>query len=229
MGKAIGNHRMIEDGDRILVAVSGGKDSLALLYFLRKIQSWSPVKFSLMAVHVEKDFSCGGCTHEKVLKAFFKEMEIPYVFKKIQLKQDGNSINCFWCSWNRRRVLFETANELGFNKIALGHHKDDIIETVLMNLIYRGNISAINPRQEFFGGKFTMIRPLCYVEEETIREFAREKNLTQGLCRCPYGEQSRRKAIKNFIQDAQAHAAPNNIRSNILRGVSRIKKEYVDV
>jgi len=124
IGKAIHDYGLIKNGDRILIAVSGGKDSLTLLSLLKQIQTWSPVKFELFAAHVKTDFQCGGCAHEQTLTDMFEDMGLEYVFKNIKVLDDKGKTTCFWCAWNRRKTLFETADELGCNKVAFGHHKD---------------------------------------------------------------------------------------------------------
>ena len=187
IGKAISDYDLINDGDKILVAVSGGKDSLTLLTLLKKIQSWAPVKFELFAAHVTTDFHCSSCTHAGTLTDFFDSLGISHKFAHVEVLDEKGDTNCFWCSWNKRKALFEMAESLGCSKVAFGHHKDDIAETMLMNLFFRGEISVMNPRQELFGGKITIIRPLSYVEEDVIEVFAKENEFPSKLCKCPFG------------------------------------------
>lgn len=229
IGKSLGDYDLIEDGDRILVAVSGGKDSLSLLSFLKKIQKWAPVDYEVFAAHISTDFHCGECTHEDVLTGMFEKMDVEYVFRKIKVLDEKGGTTCFWCSWNRRKALFDIASELGCNKVALGHHKDDIAETMLLNLLYKGEISAMNPRQELFGGQITLIRPLCYVEEELIKQFAKESGFPEQLCKCPFGNNSKRKHVKHFIKETQNKTPEINIKTNILKSLSRIKKDYINI
>ncbi len=154
IGKAIADYDLIEDGDRILVAVSGGKDSLTMLKLLAERRKWAPVRYELIAMHVETEFRCAGCVHTKLLKDFFKGNKVRYYFKKIKLGgRKGGKSSCFWCSWNRRKALFLAADKFKCNKVALGHHKDDIIETLLLNIFFQGEFAAMNPAQELFGGK----------------------------------------------------------------------------
>ncbi|MCX5702986.1 MAG: tRNA 2-thiocytidine(32) synthetase TtcA, partial [Candidatus Omnitrophica bacterium] len=158
VGKAIMDYGMLADGDKIAVAVSGGKDSLTLLRVLNDRKKFVPVKYELLAIHIDLGYprSCA-----KKLEKYFKKIGVKYIIKKVDIirKTKPEEISCFWCSWNRRKALFETANRLGFSKVALGHHKDDIIETILLNLFFQGEISAMSPKQELFGGKITLIRP----------------------------------------------------------------------
>src|SRR3989338_8340762 len=158
IGKAIKDYNLIEDGDKLLIAVSGGKDSLSLLKLLLERKKWAPVKFDIVAAHIETDFMCAGCTHRKILSGIFRDMGAKYAFKKIKVLDRNKKTNCFWCSWNRRKALFEMAKRHGCNKVAFGHHKDDIIETTLLNLFFQGEFSTMNPRQELFKGSMTVIR-----------------------------------------------------------------------
>ena len=227
IGKAIGDYNLIEEGDKILVAVSGGKDSLTLLELLKARQKWSPVKFDLFAAHIRTDFSCSACTHTEKLKKFFTDLGIEYVFKKISVLGKNKTTSCFWCSWNRRKALFEIADSLGCTKVALGHHKDDIIETTLLNLFFQGEFSSMNPRQELFKGKIIIIRPLCYVEEKMTNLFAKEHNFPSQLCKCPNSQDSNRKYMKKLIYDLEKRSP--DVKTNLFNSLSRVKHDYLKI
>lgn len=227
IGRAIADHKMVEDKDRILVAVSGGKDSMTLVHLLNERRKWAPVKFELIAMHVETDHRCAGCVHTKLLEKFFEERGVKHHFEKIKVKDKNNNFSCFWCSWNRRKALFLAAKKFKCNKLALGHHKDDIIETLLLNMFYQGEFSAMNPAQELFKGKLTIIRPLAYVEEEYMRKFAKEAGFPSQVCRCPNSIDSKRKVMKEFITKVEKDC--DHVRTNIYNSMSRINKEYLQV
>ena len=229
VAKAIHDYDLISNGDKILVAVSGGKDSLTLLDLLTKIEGWAPVNFEIYAAYVETDFRCGGCAHTGTLATLFDKLGIGYRFKKAKVLDEEGKTNCFWCSWNRRKALFEIADELGCNKVALGHHKDDIVETTLLNLLYNGEFSSMNPRQELFKGKITLIRPLSYVDEKDIKAYAKENKFPKQLCKCPLSKDSKRKYVKDLIKQAQKNCPKINIKTNIFNSASRIRREYLDV
>ena len=163
------------------------------------------------------------------LEKYFKKTGVKYrIVKSDDLKKTPKKdINCFWCSWNRRKNLFQTADKLGYNKIALGHHKDDIVETILMNLFFQGEISAMKPRQELFKGKIKIIRPLAYVEEDMIRRFAREENLPHDTCICPNSTVSQRARVGKII--AGLRRVCPEIKTNIFKSVQkeRIRKDYL--
>ncbi len=228
IGKAIADYNLIEDKDRILVAVSGGKDSLSLLKLLAERRKWAPIKYELIAMHVETDFRCRACVHTKKLKEFFKEHGVKYHFEKIKIRDEKKkSTSCFWCSWNRRKALFLAADKLGCRKIAFGHHKDDIIETLLLNIFYHGEFAAMNPRQELFGGKITIIRPLCYVEEASTRKFAKESGFPSQVCRCPNSDTSKRRMMKKMIGSLEKSC--RHVKTNIFRSISRVKEDYIKI
>lgn len=227
IGKAIGDYNLIEDKDKILVGVSGGKDSRSLLALLKERQRWAPVKYELFAAHISTDFACGGCGQKEELAKFFEGMGVRAQFKKIAVLDEEGKTDCFWCSWSRRKALFDIAGQLGCNKIALGHHKDDIVETILLNLFFNGEISAMNPSQELFEGKLFIIRPLCYCEESALVEFAAESNFAPHACNCPYGEVSSRRYLKDLIRDMEARCP--DVKENIFRSISRVRKDYIDL
>ncbi len=227
IGKAIADYNLIEDKDRILVAVSGGKDSMTLLKLLAERKKWAPIDYELIAMHVETDFRCGGCVHTKLLKVFFDTNGIKSHFKKIRVLDKNKKTSCFWCAWNRRKALFMAADKLGCTKIAFGHHKDDIVETLLLNLLFQGEFAAMNPRQELFGGKIVIIRPLCYVEEEKMKKFAKESGFPSQVCRCPNADTSKRRMMKNFIN--QMEKVCPHVKTNIFRSISRVKEDYINL
>jgi tRNA 2-thiocytidine biosynthesis protein TtcA len=227
IGRAIADHKLIEDKDRILVAVSGGKDSLTMLKLLNERKKWAPVSYELIAMHVETDYRCAGCVHTGTLKKFFKDLGVRSCFKKIKIVGKDRKTSCFWCSWNRRKALFEAADKLKCTKIALGHHKDDIVETLLLNMFYHGEFAAMNPRQELFKGKIILIRPLCYVEESATRRFSKEEGFPSQICRCPNSEMSKRRMMKDFVRKVERDCP--HAKTNVFRSVSRVKEEYIRI
>lgn len=224
VGRALTDYKMIDDGDTIAVAVSGGKDSLTLLRVLHDRRNFVPVKYDLLAVHIDSGYpkSCA-----KPLEKYFKKLGVKYhievdrEFKKTKPKD----INCFWCSWNRRKALFTVADRYGIKKVAFGHHKDDIIETILLNLFFQGEIAAMCPKQILFHGKIILLRPLAYVEESLIRRFAREEKLLHQTCVCPHSVTSNRAKMGKIIADLK-RTCPD-VKTNIFRSTQRIKQDYL--
>lgn len=224
VGRAIADYKMLQDGDKVLVAVSGGKDSLVLLKLLLERRAFVPIKYDVVAVYVE----LGNKTADtSVLKDFLEKQECPFYFVKKKIFKNGEEakLTCFWCSWNRRKALFEFAQKHGCNKIALGHHKDDIVTTVLMNLLFEGQISAMVPCQEIFKGKISIIRPLAYLEESQIERFAKIRHIRAADRVCPRSKTTKRALVKKFIDEVEV-ACPN-VKTNIFKSLQRIKKDYL--
>lgn len=225
VGKAIGDYAMFQDGDRVLVGVSGGKDSLTLLHVLLYRQKFIPIKMKLTAVHVDAGIS--GFPLNKLVK-HFQKLGVDYRVEKINFLHGKKmeDIDCFWCSWNRRKALFNLAQKLGYNKIAFGHHMDDIVETILLNLFFRGEVGAMRPNQVLFDGKLSVVRPLAYESEEVIKQFAKAQKFN-NLCpyRCPHSSTSKRAAMKKFLKALEKENP--RVKVNIFRGLQNIKQDYL--
>jgi tRNA 2-thiocytidine biosynthesis protein TtcA len=224
VGKAIMDYKMLQDGDKVAVAVSGGKDSLTLLEMLNRRKDFVPIKYSVLAVHIDLGYRC---VHPKILEGFFKEKGYNYHIEKVDILKgkERKDISCFWCSWNRRKAIFEVADKFGCTKVALGHHKDDIVETILLNLFFNGEISAMSPKQELFKGKIIIIRPMAYVEEKEIVRFAKEMHFPLPHCSCPNSVTSKRTYIEKLIKDLEK-VCPQ-LKTNIFRSLKRIRQDYL--
>ncbi|MFH1790497.1 MAG: ATP-binding protein [Candidatus Omnitrophota bacterium] len=226
VGQAIRDYDMIRPGDRICIGVSGGQDSLTLLALLSSRTLLVSLKYSLHALHVENNFVYLRENSRLRLEVMLKERGVPCTF--IRDASGGYSeggANCFWCAWNRRKAMFEEAEKLGCNKIALGHHKDDVIETTLLNLFYNGEISTMNPKQVLFGGKLTIIRPLSYLEKKDITGFAGVAGFPAESCLCPGVNFSKRRTVRDLI--SRLAGTSRSVKSNIFRAPSRIRDEYL--
>lgn len=227
MGKAIHDYSMTEEGDHILVGVSGGKDSMSLLWLLRERLKRMPVKYRVTAAHVNPGFDSESA--EK-MRAFFAEHGFDHViiqgdFGPRAHSPENRENPCFFCAMHRRRALFQLAGELGCNKIALGHHKDDVIETLFLNIMYGGSISTIMPVQDLFKGKIRIIRPFYLVEEELIKRYCAAMEWTTiDLC-CPTAGNSKREDIKKMLEGF--YGDNKKIKGNIFRALSNVKKEYM--
>jgi tRNA 2-thiocytidine biosynthesis protein TtcA len=224
VGKAIWDYGMIKENDRILVAVSGGKDSLCMLKILKERIRFVPNKYEIVACFVDMGFSW---IDKESLISYFKSESLDFVVSSppVSWKGESENFDCFWCSWNRRKVLFDTAERTECSKIALGHHMDDIVETMLLNLFFNGEISTMRPYQEMFGGKLAIIRPLAYVEERQLEKLSSFLGLPVIKSMCPKKDISKRKKMKEIIRDIE-NINPE-VRKNIFRSLKRIKKEYL--
>ncbi len=227
VGKAIHRYGLIQDGDRILVGVSGGKDSLTLLCLLHERRRRVPIHYELIPVHIDLGFVSN---RSKILKDFFEEGGFRYHIEYTEIGLKANSPEnrenpCFLCSWERRKTLFQLAHLLRCNKIALGHHKDDIIETLLLNIFYSAEMSTMLPFQPLFKGKMTLIRPLALVEEKNIERFAKERNLPFGPSGCPASGKTKRREVKDLLKILEK--SNPKIKGNIFRALSNVKLDYL--
>jgi len=226
MGKAIHRYGLIQEGDRILVGVSGGKDSLSLLTLLAERAKRVPIHYDLLAVHVDLGFESRGAD---MLKEFFEAKKIAYHIEPTRIAELANGPEnrenpCFLCSWERRKRVFSLAQRFGCNKVAFGHHKDDIIETLLLNIFYSAEISTMLPVQPMFDGKITLIRPLALLEERKIERFAKQMGLPYFPCGCPASGRSKRKKVKELISGLEKEN--RRVKGNIFRALSNIKLDY---
>ena len=227
MGKAIHRYEMISHGDRIAVGLSGGKDSLTLMWTLTERLSRIPVSYELFPIYIDPGFECRiGEELEGWCAELGWRLSMEVTDHGIVAHSPQNSENpCFLCSRLRRKRLFEIADRLGCSKLALGHHKDDIIETLFLNMCYAGEISTMAPSQPFFKGRFTVIRPLAFVDEDTIRRFAQERRFPRFVNPCPSADVSKRKEIKTVLQ--QLYRSNRKIKGNIFRAMHHVKTDYL--
>jgi len=226
--KAALDYGMIEEGDRVLVGVSGGADSLALVDLLTTPMLFLP-SFSVMAVMIDLGFddSDSGST---VCEAFFQAAGHDYVIEKSDIgprvHSDWARKNpCFLCSRLRRKRIVEIAEEHGCNKIAFAHHKDDIIETLLLNMFYAREISTMVPNQSILTGKFRIIRPFAYIREYLIKKYAEERVFPTVENNCPTSKVSKRLYIKNLLDELEKEN--KDIRENIFKAMGRVKLDYL--
>lgn len=227
VGKAVHRYDMISDGDRILVGLSGGKDSLVLLWILNERRSRIPIKYKLYPVYIDPGFEGGfGDSLRSYCKKSGYEIRVEHTDYGIIGHSPQNRENpCFLCSRLRRKRLFEIADELKCSKLALGHNKDDIIETLFLNMCYAGEISTMVPSQSFFQEKFTVIRPLAFLDQHIIRRFAGEKDFPDFVNTCPSAKVSKRQEIKQLLN--QLYQSNRKIKGNIFRAMSHVNTEYM--
>ncbi len=221
MRKAIEEYNMIEDGDKIAVALSGGKDSTTLLLGLKNLQRFYPKKFDIIGVTVNPGFD-GFDTTE--LAKLCEKLDIKYIDEKTQIKEIVFDVRneknpCSLCANLRRGVLNSVAIREGCNKIALGHNEDDVLETFFLNLLYGGSISTFAPKSYMDRSKITLIRPLIYAPEKYIRNFAKKSELPILPKVCPNDGNSRREKMKNLIFDFQKEIP--TVRANLYGAIKR--------
>jgi tRNA(Ile)-lysidine synthase TilS/MesJ len=224
--KCIKEYGLIEEGDRILVGLSGGKDSLALTEILgERMKVFNP-KFSLVAAHI----SVRNIPYQSdvdYLRQYASQFNIPFVHETtgFDATTDSRKSPCFLCSWNRRKTLFEIAKAEGCNKIALGHHQDDILETLLMNMTFQGAISTMPPKLKMDKFDMTIIRPLALNTEKEMSELAQLRNFKKQEKNCPYEKDSHRSDMKNIVK--QLEIMNPNARHSLWASMNNIQEEYL--
>lgn len=225
LGQTSERFKLIEPGDRVLVGISGGKDSMSLLYLLAKIRERVPFEFSLIAVNLDQGHP-GFPSH--LLPGYFEAQGYDYriiredTYSIVQDKLPAGSTYCSLCSRLRRGILYNVAQDLGCTKIALGHHREDTIETLLLNLLYSGQISAMPPRLTSDDGRNVVIRPLLECAEAEIAEFAALMQFPIIPCDlCGSQENLKRKRVKRLIEELTAEN--RNVPGNMLAALSNVR------
>jgi len=223
-------YQLLEDGDRIALALSGGKDSCVLLDAL--LQRRGIERYTLIAIHVipASDMGCGADTDMDALQRWLDGLSVEYRFVTAEEArgepQRPNQSPCFYCAWRRRKALFRTAQELGCNKLALAHNADDVAQTTLMNLFYQGKLTTMYPRVSFFGGKLILIRPMAYVPEKEIAQYAQVADLPPPPPPCPSGQESRRALMREVLDIV--HKTNPRVRRHLWRAVQRCQQMAQD-
>ena len=227
VGRAIHQYQLIEDNDRIAVGLSGGKDSLTLMWALQERLPRIPIQYSLHPIYIDLGFE-GDQSHriEDYCKSVGYPLRLEHTDYGLKAHSEENLENpCFLCARLRRKRLFELADELGCNKLALGHHMDDIIETLFLSMCYSGQISTMVPYQPFFKGKLTVIRPLAFLDEQKIQRFSRDHGIPQIDNPCPTAKTSKRSEIKKLLNSL--YKTNKKIKGNLFRSMSHVNLDYL--
>jgi tRNA 2-thiocytidine biosynthesis protein TtcA len=229
--EAILKHGMLGEGDRVLVGVSGGADSLTLLKLLTGPLIFVPKPEFVLAVYVDMGFEGLNGDQSVQMEKYFQEEGYTYRIEKTNIGPLAHSdynrkaSPCFLCSRLRRKRLFELARDYRCNKLALAHNKDDVIETLLLNIFFGREISTMIPYQTYFKGEFNLIRPLAYVEESLLKRFAREAELPILENPCPTAKNSKRKYIKDLIKKLDEDHW--GLKENIFKAMKHVKPDYL--
>jgi tRNA(Ile)-lysidine synthase TilS/MesJ len=224
--KAIDLYGLIKEDDKILIGLSGGKDSLALVELLRAKQKIHQPRFSLMAVHITMK-NIPYQADMAYLKEYTESFNVPFIHVEtsFDLSTDHRKSPCFLCSWNRRKALFETAKKFNCNKIALGHHQDDMLETMLMNLTFQGSFSTMPPLLKMKKFDLSIIRPMALIKEKELIELERIRQFRKQKKNCPYEKESNRSDIKNIIN--QLEEINPNARNSMWGALTNVQTEYL--
>lgn len=227
--KAINDFNLIEDGDKIAIGISGGKDSILLVNLFKELKKDKSRNFEFVPITLNPGFK------EKDLKTvtgFLDSLETEYDLHDTNIWevafQEGSKNPCFLCAKMRRGILYRRAEELGCNKLALGHHFDDIIETVMINMFYAGTIKTMLPKVKSTSGNFEVIRPLAYIKEESIISYKNHFEIEAMNCGCKIEEDkivSKRKEIKILLKDLEK--TNPNIKNSIFNSIRNVNLDYV--
>lgn len=221
MRKAIEEYKMIEEGDKIAVCLSGGKDSITMLHAFKNLQIFYPKKFDIIAVSVNPGFEFFDTSF---LEDICNKIDVPLFIEKSNAKEIVFDIRkeknpCSLCANLRRGVINSIANREGCNKIALGHNQDDLLETFLLNLLYAGNIGTFSPVSYMDRSKVTLIRPLVYTPEKEIKRYIKRNEISVMAKVCPMDGTSKREDMKNLIFSLSKNIPM--IRANLFGAIQR--------
>lgn len=203
IGKAMHEYSMLSHGDRVLIGVSGGVDSLSLLWLLAEWRKKAPIDYSLHCAFVDNGFwrqGSGGKDPSVAISEYLEEIGVDFVVIPAPYK-GLTEVNCFVCAKDRRSLLFNLCRDMGVNKLALGHHMDDLVETMFLNMLYSGNISTMVPNQQLFKGKLHIIRPMAYLEKKDVRVVAHMAGVKPVKNLCPVEKDTRRETVRRILAD----------------------------
>ena len=209
--KALYEHHMLEGCSKLAIALSGGKDSLTLLFMLKAILGHGFPALDLYAIHVGGEFSCGASIQENFLRAMCDKLDVPLLVRESTQKRE--TLECYSCSRERRRLIFDAAKSVGAYTVAFGHHRDDHAQTLLLNLLHKGEFAGNLPKLEMVDYGVTIVRPLIYASENEIKHFAKEYGFARVTCQCPVGQNSMRKKVDGLLSDLEALFP--NVRANV--------------
>lgn len=224
MRRVIKRYGFLEKNSRVLVGISGGVDSLLLLLLLIEYNERFNQKWEIHACHIHPGFPRWNADR---LKKFFIKKNIPYTIVKTEIakKIKKMSNKCYPCARERRRKLLEVADKLGIFQVALAHHKQDAVESILLNMIYNGEISTLVPKQSIIQGRFFFIRPLYYFDKKMIESIARIYGVPRRHNICPYYRASKREVVRRFLNRIQKEN--QDAYKNVFRSIFHIKKSYM--
>jgi len=209
--KALYEYKMLEGVKKVTVALSGGKDSLTLLYMLKAISGRGFPELEISAVHVDGEFSCGAGVNVNFLDEVCRRLEIEFLVR--HSTQTRETLECYRCSRERRKLIFEAAKSVGAETIAFGHHRDDNVQTLLMNLLQKGEFAGNLPKLRMHKYGVNLIRPLIFIPEQEIISFAKECGFARITCQCPVGQFSKRKKVDLLLSEMEEYFpfARNNL------------------
>lgn len=227
VGRAMHLYNMLADGDRVMIAVSGGIDSLVLTWLLKQWREKAPISYEILAVHLDMGF---GGKEIDLVKHQLARLDVPMLLETTDfgpraVSAEAGKSGCYHCARQRRNRLFALAEIHQCNKLALGHHQEDIIETFFINLFYSGNLSTMAPNQKLFEGRLFLIRPLALVSKKEIRHLGQVLGIEPVANPCPLAKDSRREKIRGWLDELYAQEPA--IKASIFSALGNIKPDYL--
>jgi tRNA 2-thiocytidine biosynthesis protein TtcA len=228
--RAVERHHLLENGEKVLIGVSGGVDSMVLIHLIHSFNQRRHKKWDLLAVHIDPGFPKW---HTQRLKKFFDALNIKYLISKIdvpnklvEITNAGERVkSCFFCSRERRKRMFEIAEANGIKKIALAHHLEDVNETFFLNLLYVSEAKTFAPKQDFFQAQYHIIRPLYYFDKELILKYAKTYGLPLIKNKCPYEKESERNRIRALL--SKFYTKNPRVKTNIFWGIKNAGLDFL--
>lgn len=223
--KAVFDYELIKNGDKILIGASGGKDSTALIEYFGMRLKRPDCGFKVKALNIQSDFAP---PFPAEIRKFIEDSGVPFesinvdVLKRVK---ENQKMSCWWCSTQRRTELLNYALANGFNKIALGHHLDDILETFLMNMTEKGNISTMVPKMKYNKWPVEIIRPLCYISESRLVEHAKKCGYYGFTCTCNFQDNSTRKSAREKLEFLTS--GNEKIKQRMFNALKNVQLEYL--
>lgn len=228
IGRALHDFAMLKDGDRVLIAVSGGVDSLVTAWVLQMWRRKAPIAYEIEAVHVDNGFWSPERAEVAPVDSIREQLgrfSIPLTVLDAWPVAEGDERNCYVCARNRRTQLFDFARQKGFGKIALGHHKNDLIETFFINVLYSGNISTMVPRQDLFNGNLSLIRILAYIEKDDVMTIADQVGLRPVTNLCPLSGDTQRDRVRTLLD--KIYRDIPGAKGSIFSALGNIREDYM--
>jgi len=224
--KGINDYQLIQDDDHILIGLSGGKDSLALVELLGERMKIYVPRFKVTAVHISVE-NIPYQSNLTYLKDHCEQFGIPFVHLTTRFDDstETRKSTCFLCSWHRRKALFDVAKQIGCTKIALGHHLDDMTETLLLNIIYQGSFGTMPPKLKMDKFDMTIIRPLALISEKEMKEMEAIRGYQKQIKNCPHEKDSSRRDAKNLITELEKWNP--DVRQSLWAAMENIKTDYL--
>jgi tRNA(Ile)-lysidine synthase TilS/MesJ len=221
--KAIYDFSLLDqDVTKIAIALSGGKDSLGLLFLLHSLRGRGFPLFKIQAIHVDGEFSCGAGVNADFLQSICRELDVEFTICSSTQKREG--LECYNCSRERRRLIFNAAKDGGSTIVAFGHHRDDSAQTLLLNLLHKAEFAANLPKVHMRDYGVTIIRPLIYLSEDSLINFAKQYGFARITCQCPVGQDSKRKTVAQLIHHMEnffPNARGNLAKAGLLYGSNK--------